>query len=101
MLREEKLARMSSYNDYRLSSDTSPETERLLFHLLGQKSPAERLQMVSKSTIMMQSLSLNGLRERYPEDTDIKLRIRLAELLHGKDIATKITNKLMSTQDRE
>ncbi|MBX9878031.1 MAG: hypothetical protein K2Y22_06185 [Candidatus Obscuribacterales bacterium] len=96
-----KLARMSSYDDYRLSSDTSPETERLLFQLLAQKSPAERLQMVSKSTIMMQSLSLSGLRERYPEDTDVQLKIRLAELLHGKDVARKIADKLMNKQDHE
>lgn len=92
---------MSSYDDYRLSSDTSPETERLLFQLLAQKSPAERLQMVSKSTIMMQSLSLSGLRERYPEDTDVQLKIRLAELLHGKDVARKIADKLMNKQDHE
>jgi hypothetical protein len=40
---------MSSYKDYRLSSDTTPESEAILFELLGKKSPAEKLKMVSQN----------------------------------------------------
>lgn len=92
---------MKSYKDYRLSSDTMPEAEELLFGLLGKKSPAEKLQMVCQSSATMRTLAMSGLRERYPQDTKPQLKIRLAELLYGAAVASEIAARLMSIQPNE
>ncbi len=92
---------MSSYKDYRLSSDTTPEAERLFFELLGQKSPAERLQMVCQTSSTMRVLTMTGLRQRYPQETDGQLKVRLAELLYGADVAHKIADRLKSNPSNE
>lgn len=85
---------MSSYKDYRLSSDTTPEAEVLLFELLGKKSPAEKLQMVGRISATVRTLATSGLRERYPDDSDRQLKIRLVELLYGADVAEKMAERL-------
>lgn len=92
---------MKSYKDYRLSSDTTPEAEELLFELLAKKSPAEKLQMVCQSSATMRTLAMSGLRERYPQDTNFQLKIRLAELLYGADAAKEIAVRLASIQPNE
>lgn len=37
-----------SYKDYRISSDTSPEAQQLIFELLAKKSAVEKLHMVAQ-----------------------------------------------------
>ena len=71
---------MSSYKDYPLSSDTTPEAENLICQLLGKKSPVEKLKMVSKMNTIVQTLAISGLRERYPDETDRQLKIRLVDV---------------------
>ncbi len=92
---------MSSYKDYRLSFDTTPEAEDLIFKLLDKRSPAERLQMVSQMNATVRTLAMSGLRERYPHDTDAQLRIRLVELLYGVDIADEFAKKLKNSHHNE
>ncbi len=89
---------MSSFKDYRLSSDTTPEAEDLLFELLAKKSPAEKLQMVSRACSMMRRLATSGLRERFTNDTDAQLKVRLAELLYGADIAQRVSERLLGAR---
>lgn len=86
-----------SYRDYRLSHDTSQEAEDLIFALLSKKCPSEKLQMVNSMNTTVRMLTMSGLRERYPEDSDLKLRIRLAELFYGEDVAFEIAKKLKIT----
>lgn len=88
-----KLA-MNRQKDDTLLRDTSPETEALLIQLLAKKSPAEKLQMVSKMNATVRSLAMSGLRERHPAESDLQLKVRLAELLYGSDIAKIIAERL-------
>jgi hypothetical protein len=83
-----------SYKDYPLSADTTPEAEQVLFDLLGKKTPAEKLQMVSRMNSTVRSLARAGLRARYPSENDLQLKFRLAELLYGIDVANKIALRL-------
>jgi len=92
---------MSSYKDYRLSADTSPEAEEVLFALLGKKSSAEKLHMVSQMIATVRTLAMSGLRQRYPNESDLQLKIRLAELLYGADAAEKIAQRLKECRPDE
>lgn len=91
----------NSYKDYRLSSDTTPEAEELFFELLAKKSSAEKLRMLCQTSATMRTLAMSGLRERYPQDDDLQLKIRLAELFYGADVADEIAAKLMSATRNE
>jgi hypothetical protein len=92
---------MSSYKDYRLSLDTTPETEDLIFELLSKKSPAEKLQMVSQMSSAMRTLALSGLRDRYSNESALQLKIRLADLLYGAAIAEGIAERLKNSERNE
>lgn len=92
---------MSSYKDYRLSSDTTPEAEALIFKLLAKKTAAEKLQMMSRMSVAVRGLAMSGLRERHPGATDLELKVRLVELLYGADLARDIAGKLKECQRGE
>jgi hypothetical protein len=92
---------VNNFKDYRLSSDTTPEAEELLFELLSKKSPTEKLRMVCDASATVRTLAMSGLSERYPLETEMQLKIRLAELLYGADVAAEIAKKLMSTHTNE
>ncbi len=47
-------------------SDTSPETERVLFAMLREMPPWRKLEMVAQLNQTVRELALSGLRERYP-----------------------------------
>jgi hypothetical protein len=85
---------MNRQKDDRLLDDTSPEAKELVVQLLAKKSPAEKLQMVSKINATVRSLAMSGLRERHPAESDFQLKVRLAELLYGPDIAMIIAERL-------
>ncbi len=89
---------MSSYKDYRLSSDTTAEVEEVFFELLRKKSPAQKLQMVSQMNATVRTLALSGLRERYPDELDSQLNIRLVEMLYGAAAAQEIAARLKNSQ---
>jgi hypothetical protein len=91
--------RVSTYKDYRLSSDTTPEAEQFLFGQLAKKSAAEKLQMVCQMNASVQVLAMTGLRERYPHETDRQLKFRLAELVYGREIVDRVAQRLR--QDNE
>ena len=80
--------------DNRLSPDTTPEAEALYFQLLRKKSGAQRLKMASQMNTTVRTLAMSGLRERYPSEDETQLKIRLAELLYGADIAAQIAVRL-------
>ena len=72
-----------------LAEDTSPEAERELIRLLQEASPARKIQMVEDANRTARMLALAGLRERYPLDSEARLRRRLADLLFGPELAEK------------
>ena len=73
-----------SYKDYQLSSDTTPRAREVLFRMLMKKSPLEKLAMVSQMNATVRTFALSGLRDRYRDDTELQLKVRLAELLYGQ-----------------
>jgi hypothetical protein len=64
----------------RLSSDTSPDVEKLLIEGYRQMPAWQKLQQVRELTQMVQKLALAGIRRRYPEATERECRLRLASL---------------------
>lgn len=88
---------MCSYKDYSLSPDTTPEAESLLFELLAKKSPAEKVEMVGQMSATMRTLAVSGLRDRYPAACETELKVNLAQLLYGDDIAERIGERLKNS----
>jgi hypothetical protein len=76
-------------------SDTSPETERVLFALLREMPPWRKLEMVAQLNQMVRELALSGLRERYPNASPEELRRRLADIALGPELAEKVYGPLI------
>ena len=75
---------MSDYQRATLSSDTSPEAERLQVQGLRQMPPWRKLAMVSEMNRTIRALALAGLRQRYPADTPAMRQRRLDALTVGQ-----------------
>ena len=72
-----------------LAEDTSPEAERVLIELLREASPARKMEMVLSANRSARMLAMAGLRERFPQESEARLRRRLADLWLGPDLAEK------------
>ncbi len=70
--------------------DTPPETERVLFAMLREMPPWRKLEMVAQLNQAGRELALAGLKMRYPNATPDELRRRLADILLGNDLATRV-----------
>jgi len=79
-----------------LAEDTSPEAERELIRLLQEASPARKMEMVLDANRTARMLAMAGLRERPPQDSEARLRRRLADLLFGPELAAKAYGPLAS-----
>lgn len=77
-----------------LFSDTAPEAEAVLIHLLRQAPSWRKLEMVDQLNQSVKLLALAGLRQRYPNDGEDQLRRRLADLLLGAELALKVYGPL-------
>lgn len=80
-------------------ADTHPEIEALQIKLLQQAPPWRKLEMVWELNAAVQELALSGLIRRHPEDSPQKLRRRLAELLLGDELATRVYGSIEGTDD--
>ncbi len=67
-----------------LFPDTSPEAEDILIGLLRLAPPWRKLEMVDQLNQSVKLLALRGLRQRYPQDEDERIRRRLSDLLLGE-----------------
>jgi hypothetical protein len=74
--------------------DTNPKMEELQIELLRQASPARKLEMMAELNSAARMLALIGLRSRYKQDSEAKIRRRLADLLLGAELATKVYGDL-------
>jgi hypothetical protein len=72
-----------------LAQDTSPEAEKVLIRLWRAASPARKLAMVLSANRTARALALTGLRERYPGESEGRLRRRLADLWLGPELAAR------------
>jgi len=76
---------MSSYY-----SDTHPEIEELQIQLLRQVPPWRKLEMMTQLNASARQLARQGLRQRFPQAGESELRRRLAGLVLGEDLASKV-----------
>jgi hypothetical protein len=70
-----------------LSRDTDPEIEKMQIEGLRQMPAWRKLALVSSMNCMVRTLALAGLCERYPDDTAVQRRRRLADLVLGPELA--------------
>jgi hypothetical protein len=72
-----------------LAADTTAEAERVLIELLRQATPARKFAMVVSANEAGRRLALAGLRDRFPGESPVRLRRRLADLWLGPELASK------------
>jgi len=73
-----------------LSSDTSPDVERLQVELWRRMSPLEKARAVSEISRTVLDLSLVGIRRRHPGASDHECMLRLAVLTLGRELADRV-----------
>lgn len=71
-------------------SDTSPEAERVQFDLLRQTPFWRNVQLLDDLIMAARDLSLAELRSRFPGASEGEYQRRLATLLLGPELATKV-----------
>ena len=69
------------------SPDTSPEAERVLIELLRQVPLWRKLRMVEDTNRSVKDLLMAGLRHRFPQESPMRLRRRLAEIWLGPELS--------------
>ena len=69
------------------SPDTSPEAERVFLELLRQAPAWRKLRLVEDTNRSVKDLLMTGLRYRFPQDSPVVLRRRLAELWLGAELS--------------
>jgi len=73
-----------------LSTDTAPHIERLQIERLRQMPARRKLALVGEMNQAVRDLALAGLRQRHPNDTPARRQRRLAGLLLGAELATRV-----------
>jgi hypothetical protein len=77
-----------------LSSDTHPKMEALQIQFWRQASPTRKMHALANLNKSAHTLALAGLRSRYPQASEAELRRRLAGLLLGEELASKVYGEL-------
>lgn len=73
-----------------LFPDTHPNAEAVLIRLLREAAPWRKLEMVDQLNQAVKLLMLSGLRQRYPHENEARINRRLAGLLLGEELASKV-----------
>jgi len=73
-----------------LSRDTAPDVERMQIEHLRRLPTWRKLALVGEMNRTVQAMALAGLRQRHPDDTQEQRRRRLATLLLGPELATRV-----------
>jgi hypothetical protein len=71
-------------------SDTHPQIENLQLELLRNTPAWKKVELLVQLNKTAYSLALSGLRQRYPQAGEAELRRRLADLLLGEELASKV-----------
>ncbi len=71
-------------------TDTRPEAEAVLIQLTRQAPPWRKFQMMGQLNKTARTLMMTGLRDRYPQASEIELRRRLADLIFGVELANAV-----------
>ena len=73
-----------------LSQDTHPDVEREQIELLRQMPPWRKLELANQMTQACRTLALAGLRHRHPNAGPDELHRRLADLVLGSELASRV-----------
>jgi hypothetical protein len=84
-----------------LSRDTSADAERVQLELLRRMPPWRKLELAEEMTRTVYALLLTGLRERYPRATEQELRLRMAALVLGPELATRVYGPLPEEEEAD
>ena len=77
-----------------LSEDTAPEIERMQLELLREMPGWRKVELVGEMYRTVRTMALAGLRERHPLDSPERIRRRLADLMLGPELATRVYGPL-------
>lgn len=77
-----------------LFPDTHPDAEAVLILLLREAPPWRKLEMVDQLNQSVKLMALTGLRQRFPQDDEERIRRQLADLLLGEELALKVYGPL-------
>jgi hypothetical protein len=82
----------SRYNENvsTLFLDTHPEAEAVLIRLLREAPSWRKPEMVGQMNTAVKTMMLSGLKERYPQDPPALLHRRMADLLPGSELVTRV-----------
>ena len=72
------------------ASDTHPTAESVQIEILRSMSAADRFRVLNDLIVTGRILSMACLRDRFPQAGPEELRRRLATLLLGSELATKV-----------
>ncbi len=75
-------------------SDTQPSMEALQIQLLRNTSPRRKLELLGGLNSSAVMLSMVGLRSLYRDESEERIRRRLANLLLGNELAFKVYGEL-------
>jgi hypothetical protein len=73
-----------------LSPDTPPHVEQMQIERLRQMPAWRKLALVGEMNRAVRDLALAGLRQRHPDDSPAQRRRRLAGLLLGTELSTRV-----------
>ena len=71
-------------------TDTHPEAEAVRLDLLRAAPVWRKVALWAQLNATARTLALSGLRARYPQANEVELRRRLADLLLGTELATRV-----------
>jgi hypothetical protein len=74
-------------------SDTHPDMEALQIRLIREAPAWRKMEMLVSLNASARELALAGLRRRHPNASEAELRRRLADILLGQELATKVYGK--------
>jgi hypothetical protein len=71
-------------------SDTSTQIEHMQLERFRQMPTWRKLALVAEMNQTVRALAVAGLRQRYPADTARQQQRRLADLMLGAELATRV-----------
>ena len=77
-----------------LFPDTRPEAEAVLIRLLREAPSWRKLEMVGQMNEAVKTIMFSGLKIRYPQDSPTLLHRRMADLLLGPELASRVYGPL-------
>lgn len=84
-----------------LSEDTHPEIEARMVEAWRAMTPNEKFSQVFAMRETVMAMAMAGLRSRHPEESDARLRRRLAAILVGEDLANRAYGPLEASDESE